>query len=259
MMHSKNTENIYGYTGKKSPNFNFVGNQSLRKDNKNVKNIVIKKNEDMNENIIKKICLKSNIDNLKIQGIDLNKEIINITDYLNQPFKVIDDTIEFEIILLNHEKGYSIKCNHYDYKFNIILDREYEEIVMNKETELNVFTTKITFKNVLFPFTYQFEDNPLCDAIFNDYIKSQLSEIKSGNVYILPVKMTNNQITYRQYISYMKTNSFLNFKINEKGWYVDSFVNDNDKTLVNGVDVKYTNYWIYHPRCTRIEHNFMFL
>jgi len=265
MLHSKNTENIYGYTGKKSPSFNFVISQhnQIKKDGK-IKQVVLKK-EEIQENLIKKVSIKTELEHLSLQAnFDFNQELINLNDYINHSFWIKDEStadspIIVECILLQHDKGYSIKCDNFDYKFKIVSDGEYQEIWIQKEIEVNVCTTKIQFLNPQFPFHYVYEDNPLCDAIFNDYIKSQLSEIKPPNIYILPVKNTNNQISYRQYIGYMKTYSFINFKINDRGWYIESFINENDNQLVNGVDVKYKNYWIYHPRCSRIEHLFVFL
>jgi hypothetical protein len=257
MFNAKNTENIYGYTGKKSSNFVLNRNQ-VNKEIPKIKNIIIKNEEIINENIIKKFCIKTDIENLEIEGIDIDIIYNNINEFLNKSFYIKDEDLLIEFILLNHEKGISVKCNHFDYKFNLQLDGEYEEIIITKNLNQNVCNSKISFINPNFPFHYIYEDNPLCDAIFNDYIKTLLPEIKSPNNYLLPVKITNNLISFRQYIGYIKTFGFLNFKINEKGWYLYSFTNDNDDLNVNGVDVKYKNFWIYHPRCSRIEHQFIF-
>jgi len=290
MLHSKNSENIYGYTGKKL-NFMIPSLQTSSSSNKNalasssafkVKSSTTKEttmpdntsSSSLSENVIKTISFSTDIEGLELDGISWN-EPFSASEYAHQRFTVVssvskeNETMDLssgkhtiavmEMVLVPHEKGYSVRSNGFDYQIELQIDGEKETIHLTKKVEATVCTTKMMFQNHQFPFYYRYEDNPLCDAIFNDYIKTQLMEIKPPNIYMLPVKITNQLIMFRQYIGYMKTKSFLSFKIGESGWYVDHFSDESGTDLVNGVNVKYQNYWYYHPRGSRIEHHFIFL
>jgi hypothetical protein len=263
MIQSKNTENIYGYTGKKKPNFNFVGGniQGIYKKpeiKKNISQITLK--DKPKELIIKSLILKNEIEDMECEKFQFNKIYENPSDFLNQSFYLIYKEQNIEFVLLQHEKGISIKINNFDIFPKIDIDGEHQSITFKlQDHSLKIAESKFTFKNLNFPFHYIYEINQECDGIFNDFILSNLPEIRPPTNVTVPSKHTNNVISYRQYISYIKTNSFLNFKVNQSGWYVDNFSYEEDeKDLPNGVNIIPNFYWIYHPRCQRIEHLIQF-
>lgn len=266
-MKSKNNENIYGYTGKKTPNFNFVSlsaNNPIKKQiDLKPKPVVIK--NDKSELFIKTLFLKTTIDdpisfNFKGENLEFDKEIKNISDIILHDIKILINDEVFYFQLLPHEKGLSIKINTYNLIPIISIDGDKETITFSQEREdrtLKVYESKINFERTDFPFYYIYEVNDKYDGIFHDFIQSNLPEIRPPTQYTVPAKQTNNEISYRQYISYIKTNTILNFKVDQTGWFLDSF-SQTDEDLPNGVEIMPKYFWIYHPRCQRIEHQIRF-
>lgn len=268
-MMSKNNENIYGYTGKKTPNFNFVSQSlqsSIKKQTFDLKpKPVIIKNDKPTELLIKSLIFRHNLsDNLVIlnienENLNFNQEIKNLNNLLHKKIVLELDEDIYDLYLLPHEKGISIKINTFDIYPHITVDGEKQTIEFTKNRDYNVkiFESKICFKNPEFPFHYIYEASDKYDGIFNDFIESNLPEIRPPTLYTVPSKHTKNEISFRQYISYIKTNTFINFKVDERGWVFDSFTNSYEE-LPNGVLLEPLPYWIYHPRCQRIEHFLQF-
>jgi hypothetical protein len=169
-----------------------------------------------------------------------------------------DEVIQFWIY--SHERGYSVKTPFYGCKINISFEGDTQFIEFNKVLEdpnIRVMETKIVFENKDYPFHFKFENNESCDGIFNDFIQEVLPEIKPPKSFVVPVKYTNNIIPFRQYISYIKTRTFLQFKVDKSGWFIDSIEeaeNESIDEFPNGVKIKYESFWTYFPRGTRIEH-----
>jgi len=186
-------------------------------------------------------------------------------EWIHSPIflRIHDELITIQII--NHEKGYSVKTEVFSFKINIQVKEDTETICFSKnilDPEIKVVESKISFENTEYPFHFHFETNMKCDGIFNDFVQTTLPEIRPPNLYTVPVKYTENLISFREYISYIKTRTFVHFKVNESGWYIES-IEDNLLESVddfpNGVKIKSKCFWTYYPRGKRIEHNIVFI
>lgn len=268
MISQKQNENIYGYTGKKNYKFFSSSSSSIKKS------IDLKDyNKNTNKPIEVQLKPQNIIKNIKFHCIndyilcDCEENIIDLDKwYKNDSFNtlIILNRDGYKIAtmdLLTHEKGYSVRLDTFDIYISIEMDGENETIsISNDLGDLSVYETKFSFDKLNYPFHYKYEINKDCDGIFNDFILEHLSELNPPNQYTVPVKKTNNNISFRQYISYMKTTGFLKFIIDESGWNLQSFENvEENNNCVNGVCIPFKNYWTYFPRGKRIEHSFIFL
>lgn len=256
MIQSKNIENIYGFTCKRKNNQFNASIQGAYKKNESK----AEQQPKTKEFVIKTMKLSSDIENLKYfkngdEIIELNRMIDNPSHFFNKELILNDGTI---FVLLQHEKGISVRMNNYSILPNIIVDGEKEMITFQPQNgKLAIKETKIIFKNMKFPFHYVYEPNKEYDSIFNDFVITNLPVIKPASVLSILVKKTPSIISYRQHASYIITRSFLNLKVNEQGWYVHNF-SESDEDLPSGVDIFPESYWVYHPRCDRIEHYLQF-
>ena len=270
-MIGRNSENIYGYSGKRSPSFNFVSgsiNSAMKKNSTETKpkNVVLK--EIPKENVMKSIIFcnglsgKEDVQMCWSEGreaVHFGREYSEISNLFNKPLLVEWDGCVSTLILQPHEKGISVRTDNFGCGAEIEIKDNMQIITLKPLVQgLKVVETKIQFKNPAFPFYFVYENNEKYDGIFNDFVSSNLPEIRPPTMYTVPVKVTNSQISFRQFISYIKTKSFLNFKVNQSGWYFDSFGDDpealEEEDLPSGVAIKLCPSWVYHPRGTRIEH-----
>lgn len=278
MFLSRNSENIYGYTGKKTPNYNFVSASiqgTYKKTNTEIKpKPVILRNDKPKENPVKVLHFVNGLEefcgllyykNNQEQEIPFQMDITGFLEWIHEPiFLRIQDEL-IEIMIINHEKGYSLRTDIFSLKINITVNEDKQTIEFSRtlnDKNLRVVESKISFLNIEYPFYFLFEHNPKCDAIFNDFVQTTLPEIRPPNNYTVPVKCTNSLISFREYISYIKTRTFLHFKVDESGWYIDTIEdceNESVDEFVSGVKIKTKSFWVYYPRGTRIEHSLQFL
>jgi len=255
MIQSKNIENIYGFTCKRKNNFlNSSIQGAYKKQDTKIEQSNIK------EFVIKTLIFLNEIDN--IQSVKNGDETIGFGDVITDPNNYLNKELEFgdgtQLVLLQHEKGISVRTNNYSIFPSIHVDGEKETITLRRqEGKLKIKETKISFRNIKFPFHYVYEPNPDYDGIFNDFVLHNLSEIKPPSILSIQVKNTPCIISYRQYVGYIKTRSFLNLKVDDQGWFVHTF-SEAEEDLPSGVDVFPDSYWVYHPRCDRIEHYLQF-
>jgi hypothetical protein len=225
---------------------------------------VILKNDKPKELLIKKLIFKNEIQYLEIlineTPIQFDTIINNVQDYIQKLIQIKINEDEFIITLLPHEKGISVKINTFKIQPNIEVDGETQIIILREKNETNkVMESKIGFKNPEFPFHYVFEPSDKYDGIFNDFVMSNLPEIRPPTLYTVPSKKTQSMISFRQHIKYIETNTFINFKVEEEGWVFDSFTESEEETeKPNGVKYIPAAFWTYHPRCLRIEHLLQF-
>lgn len=273
MFQSKNNENIYGYTGKKSPQYNFVsasiqGTYKKTNEFKTKPQIVLKQDKTKDCPVKKLLFINESDEDITLYYIiDKNVNIIPLdfetawTDILNLPIicKTSTDDDDIHFILNTHEKGISVCINSFELHPEIIVDGELETIIFRKnELDIKVVESKIGFLNTNFPFHYLFEPNRSCDDIFNDFISSHLKEIKPPSTITVPSKQTKSEISFRQYIGYIKTRTFMNFKIDSSGWYIDNFSDTDEVDLPSGVQILPLSFWTYYPRGSRIDHLLQF-
>jgi hypothetical protein len=272
MFLGKNNENIYGYTGKRSPSFNFASSSiqgSYKKpSDMKVKAAPVKTDkEKAKELFIKKISFSQNLSEQDLQIFcvdDTNMEEViplenETSEILNKKLQCkIGDDIVFEFVLSAHERGISIKMNSFLVHPLIQIQEDQQSFCFQKPSDLKVFETKFGFKHSEFPFNYVYESNPKCDEIFNDFILANLAEIKPPSIVTVPAKHTQSEISYRQHISYIKTRTLMNFKVDASGWYLDSFSETEEQELPAGITIRPHPFWTFFPGGKRIEHLLQF-
>lgn len=273
MFLGKNNENIYGYTGKRTPSYNFASSslQSSYKKTMDVKKPVVTKDEKQKELLVKSIVFSQTYEpnSELVLFYEKDSDIINIST--TEPVDVltlihqnihckIGENVMFEFSLLPHEKGVSIKSNSFlVHPVSKIQDETLSLCFSVSNGKIKVVETKFSFKNPEFPFYYKYEKNPNYDDIFNDFIESNLPQIKPPSNITVPSKHTQSNISYRQFISYIKTSSLMNFKVDSSGWYIDSFTEAEDKNeCPSGIIFRPLPSWTWHPGGQRIEHTLQF-
>lgn len=275
MFLGKNNENIYGYTGKRSPSFNFAsssiqGTYKKVNDNKQKQQVVIK-TEKPKDLFIKTVLFSQSVNpgaefilfsqEEAVNSISTN-ENVDTSLLINKTIHCkIGVDIVFEFVLLAHEKGISVKTNSFLVHPVLKIQEDSQLICFSSpDSKIKVVETKFSFKNPEFPFYYKYETNPKYDDIFNDFIESNLAEIKPPSNVTVVAKHTQSEISYRQYISYIKTRTLMNFKVDVSGWYIDSFteVDSDVDACPAGIIFRPLPYWTFHPGGQRIEHLLQF-
>lgn len=282
MLKGRQSENIYGYTGKKSSSYNFVSssiNTSYKKaTDLKPRPVTLKTDKKETTSCIKKVrfvCAFDSNDNDEKENILWleNGVVLDVlSDHVpsNLMHKVIfcklkDGAEPVEIMLLPHEKGLSVRVSSFDVLIRLDFIGDDEEIITLSSRSENctegsrVMESKFSFANIEYPFRYVYEKNEQDDEIFHDFVSTHLSEIKAPMIYSVPAKHTQKEISFRQWVNYIKTTTFINFRVNVSGWYVDGFT---DGPAENNVPVGMRMYprafWTYHPKGTRIEHLIQF-
>ena len=261
----RNNENIYGYSGKKAPQHNFVSSNRNSTEIKPKPQVILKPAA-TKELLIKTLCFQSEIEDItSLEYRDADKIFkLELGDIQKTPQDLLNKDIQVSpglfAQLSQHEKGVSVKINSFEIFPSIEINGDAQTITFTKQdNSLKVTESKIGFKNATFPLHYVFENSDQNDGIFNDFVQSNIPEIRPPTTLTVPSKRTQSVISFRQQIGYIKTRSFLNFTVGVQGWTVKNFADTEDEpNLPSGVNVLPVAYWTYHPRCTRIEHLLLF-
>lgn len=279
----KDAQNIYGYTGKRSENYNFL---TIRRSHCSVSSSPKPCGDSHVASSSKQdVVLKSKWTN-PIQFVsfsfpeeewefyvqekeDSNKKSLENEEWFchvslpSLTFSLGNKEITIATFRLeSHEKGYSVKMDVYGLFATIQTDGDRQTICFSrtKPPKMTLTNSKISFLQREYPFSFQFEENKECDGIFNDFISSHLPKINPPESYVVPVKQTPHRISYRQYIGgYMKTKTLFQFTIRESGWTFENRVDEESTSLVKGVDIQLKHEWTYFPWGSRIEHSLYFI
>jgi hypothetical protein len=183
--------------------------------------------------------------------------------------ELIGRTDPLEMMLIPHEKGFSVRVSSFDVSIRLDFLGDDEEVItmsprdITTNTASKVMESKFSFANPDYPFRYVYEQNEEDDEIFHDFVSSHLSEIKAPTICSVPAKHTQKEISFRQWVAYIKTSTMLNFRVDASGWYVDTFSEaeedaSNQEKCPMGMRVYPRSFWTYHPKGTRIEHLIQF-
>jgi len=182
--------------------------------------------------------------------------------------ELIGRTEPLEMMLIPHEKGFSVRVSSFDVLVRLDFVGDDEEVItMSPRGQIQDITTRVmeskfSFANPDYPFRYVYEKNEEDDEIFHDFVSTHLSEIKAPTICSVPAKHTQKEISFRQWVAYIKTSTMLNFRVDASGWYVDGFSEafdaDEEEKFPMGMRVYPRSFWTYHPKGTRIEHLIQF-
>ncbi|NDE17554.1 hypothetical protein EBZ80_21775 [bacterium] len=263
MFLGKNNENIYGYTGKKTPTYNFAPSRKAQVDLK-PKPVVLRSGggtEKKRELLVNRLVWETDLDlSVRLsEAEELPRDIMGgLAGYLERPLILRTAGGDSACTLLPHEKGVSVRLETFDVQAVIRVDGDHETIrFVPRNDDVAVAESRIAFSNPQFPFFYIYEADGDDDGIFRDFITTNLPEIRPPAPVVVPALQTKKLVRYRQHIGYLRTSLLMNLRVDEQGWSLDSFT-ESGETLVNGVRIEPKPVWIYHPRGTRIEHHLYF-
>jgi len=301
MLSGRQSENIYGYTGKKSSSYNFVSSSSIHGSYKKStdlkpKPVTLKTEKKETTSSIKKIrfvCAfvsdeSSNSDDSRKNSdkepyeenklwlengekgpavIDVLKEHVP-ADIMHKVIycELVGRTEPLEMMLIPHERGLSVRVSSFDVMIRLDFIGDDEEVITLSHREekdatgSRVMESKFSFANPEYPFRYVYEKNELDDEIFHDFVSTHLSEIKAPIICSVPAKHTQKEISFRQWVGYIKTSTMMNFRVDIWGWYVVGFSEalEEEEDVPQGMKVFPRSFWTYHPKGTRIEHLIQF-
>jgi len=276
----KDAQNIYGYTGKRKESYNFF---RIRSPNGKVCSLPEKPNTQSSSEVQLKSKWINPIRSIRFLWTDENwilnyvsneqpclSSLVSGEWFMTDAFDTLTFTFwsqENPIVsfqMKSHEKGYCLKMDQYGIFASIRTDGDQQTVEFStvRPKNLKVHESKLFFEQKEYPFSFQFEENPECDAIFNDFISTHLPQLRSPDSYVVPVKQTTHRISYRQYIGgYMKTKTLFQFIIKESGWCFEDRIEDPEAPpeMVRGVDIHLRNEWTYFPWGSRIEHCLYFI
>jgi len=276
----KDAQNIYGYTGKRKESFNFFrvrgksgsGHFPMEKTKPSGSSEVQLKSKWINP--IRSIRFLWTEDDWVLNYRSKEESYVtslvsgellshdSLESLIFQLWKHDHSMVSFQ--LKSHEKGYCIKMDQYGIFASIRTDGDQQTIELStlQPKNVRVHESKLFFEQKEYPFSFQFEENRECDAIFNDFISTHLPQLRSPESYVVPVKQTTHRISYRQYIGgYMKTKTLFQFTIRDSGWCFENRIEDpqSPSEMVQGVDIHVRNEWTFFPWGSRIEHSLSFI